>query len=257
MSAPTIVAVMERLAWADKQINTAQSLSNNQIQEHLYTFSAKQEQRGRVVVRAENVATYPREFSLLIGDAAHNIRAALDNLAFAVVKPQAGRERDVYFPICKTRAKFRQSAPRMLPGISIRARAAFERLQPYHYRKLPQAQALARLSALNNWDKHRALAICAVVSGGVSMWPRIAGPHTVEGVRIRPGVLSEGGILAVIKVSKTPGESNLQVRPEIKLAPVFDQRMPKEIRLIPVLQVLRQSVWFVERTVVPSLRKFV
>jgi hypothetical protein len=248
---------MERLAWAGRHIDAAHALSNNQIREHLYSFSAKQERPGRVVVRASTFAAYPREFSLLVGDAAHNIRSALDNLAFAVVKPPSGKERDVYFPICKTGAIFRRSAPRLLPGVSARIRAAFERLQPYHHRKMPQARTLARLNVLNNWDKHRALAVCSVVTGGVSMWPKVSGPHTIEGVRIRHVILKQGAILAVIKVSKTPGESNLQVNPEIKLAPVFDERMPKQVRFIPVLQVLRQSLWFVERTVVPNLRHFI
>jgi hypothetical protein len=251
-----IVSVMERLGWASKHINAAHTLSNSRIQDNFYKFAAKQEGKGRVVVRVARVDPYPREFSLMIGDAAHNIRAALDNLAFAIVKPSPGREKSVYFPICKTREKFRQSAPGMLPGISVRIRAAFERLQPYHRSTMPEAKNLARLNVLNNWDKHRELAICSVVTGGISIWPKVSGPHELKGVRIQHGILKEGAILAVLKMSSASGESQLQLNPQIVLAPVFDLGMPKEIRFIPVLEVLRRSLWFVERTVVPSLRKF-
>ena len=120
----TIVSVMERLGWASKHINAAHALSNSRIQNESYKFSAKQESKGRVVVRVARVDPYPRAFSLMIGDAAHNIRAALDNLAFDIVKPSPGKEKSVYFPICKTREKFRQSAPGMLPGVSVHIRAA-------------------------------------------------------------------------------------------------------------------------------------
>jgi hypothetical protein len=257
MSTIKLVSVMERLAWAGKHIDAAHGLSNSMIQDHLYTFSAKQEGKGRVVVRATRVTPYPREFSLLVGDAAHNIRAALDNLAFAIVKPPPGKEKDVYFPISKTKAGFIEEARRKLPGVSVRVRAAFERLQPYHRRKMPQANNLARLHALNNWDKHRALAVCSVITGGVSIWPTITGPHTVKSVRIRQGILKEGAILAVIHISSVSGESDVKMRPEIKMAPVFDIGMPKEIRAVPVIEVLRRSLWYVERTVVPNLRKFI
>ena len=120
---------------------------------------------------------------------------------------------------------------------------------------MPEAKNLARLNVLNNWDKHRELAICSVVTGGVSIWPKVSGRHELKSVRVRYGILREGAIVAVLKMSSTSGESQLQINPQIVLAPVFDKRMPKEVRFIPVLEVLRRSLWFVERTVVPSLRQ--
>ncbi len=52
------------------------------------------------------------------------------------------------------------------------------------------------------------------------------------------------------------GESDVKMYPEIFITPVFDERMPEEIRNIEVFRVLRESLWFVQHNVLPSLSKF-
>jgi hypothetical protein len=44
----------------------------------------------------------PKEFSAIIGDVLHNLRAALDLLACDLVRLNGGNDKDVYFPFCNS-----------------------------------------------------------------------------------------------------------------------------------------------------------
>lgn len=251
-----IDAVKARLKRAEEHINAAHELSNSLFESGLYRIGIKHEGNGRIVVRVQEINPFPAKFSLLVSDAAHNIRAALDNIAFAVVKPAPGKEKSVYFPITTSSARFRAVAPAQLPGVSPRIRAAFERLQPYHRGKMPKAKHLAMLHSLNIWDKHRQLAICSTLTGNSRFAISISGgQRNIVSQRIRKGVLKVGAILATFHLSQSSNYSDVQVHPEILVAPIFDKGMPVEVRNVEVLRVLRESLWFVERTVLPSMSK--
>ena len=99
------------------------------------------------------------ECGIHLGEIVHNFRSALDHLAWAVVGP-ANRKgltdrqlRDIEFPLAQSRARFKSTATRCLPGLTDKERAFFETYQPYKRSAIGRAMRL--LQVLSNLDKHR------------------------------------------------------------------------------------------------------
>lgn len=109
----------------------------------------------------------PREpFGALIGDVLHNLRGALDHLAFALAESYAGRPlpddiaKESEFPIFE-RDDARAIAKK-IRGIHPDAQAVIKSLQPYHKGKDCSLDKLWILHALSNIDKHRLLIVGTV-----------------------------------------------------------------------------------------------
>jgi len=115
-------------------------------------------------------------WGLVVGDIAHNMRSALDYVAWALTGrgPQGvpTRRQDVkkvQFPIVSSsETNFNKS--RVKPFLRPADFDRFKRFQPYH-RRHPNRHPLAVLSALNNEDKHRVpqVAIPTLDCGGYRM----------------------------------------------------------------------------------------
>lgn len=105
----------------------------------------------------------PDEWGAVIGDILHNLRAALDHAAWALVlaeggipKRRAGSGRPpTQFPIHVVEPPevrgFR--LPDVTPGLSTEVRRVLEEVQPYGFRT-PQRAPLYLVAELNNVDKH-------------------------------------------------------------------------------------------------------
>jgi len=109
----------------------------------------------------------PSEFSALIGDFAHNLRSALDHLAWHLVQsspivPKA-EDRDVYFPIFEDSSEYGKGKMRKIKGMANAAIQAIDDINPYG--RLDKTRPMAGignlplywLSAINLQDKHRLL----------------------------------------------------------------------------------------------------
>jgi hypothetical protein len=98
------------------------------------------------------------EISCVVGDAIHNLRAALDHVAYAVAADRLHAKylKSVYFTIRSDRAAFdkamRKGAFEQLMGSDWRA--FLLGVQPFQGQKY---EDLGRISALDNTDKHRLL----------------------------------------------------------------------------------------------------
>lgn len=97
--------------------------------------------------------------AVIVGDFLHNLRSALDHLAFQLVRfpvedgGDKTPEDKISFPLCDTPASFERSKWKVrgsAPGVE----AIIEGLQPY---SVAQQPFLWLLHELNNWDKHRVL----------------------------------------------------------------------------------------------------
>jgi hypothetical protein len=92
---------------------------------------------------------------LIVGECAHNLRAALDNLVWQLVLARGGSPtRETQLPIYESREGY-QSSRWMLRGIGTDDRAFIEAIQPFHDGEGAANTHLALLSWLNNVDKHR------------------------------------------------------------------------------------------------------
>jgi hypothetical protein len=89
------------------------------------------------------------------GDVVHNLRSALDYLAYQLVRFGSGKEpsRRVEFPIAKDKAAYESDSPRKVEGMRPEAIEAIDRLKPYKGGN----ETLWRIHELDNIDKHRSL----------------------------------------------------------------------------------------------------
>jgi hypothetical protein len=104
---------------------------------------------------------------LVAGDAIHNLRAALDHLAWQLAVAGGGANRRTQFPIYDDQATFRGNVDSVLRGVSLNDRATIEMLQPYHlrapgaleggHRDLGLNAMIMIVSRLDNVDKHTVL----------------------------------------------------------------------------------------------------
>jgi hypothetical protein len=105
-----------------------------------------------------NDLTPPLRFSIIVGEVVHNLRSALDHLAWQLVLAN-GRTpgRHIQFPIFEephTVKEYKTKVDRMIKGASDGAMRLVKSLNAY---KGGDAPALCIVSALNNVDKHRLL----------------------------------------------------------------------------------------------------
>ena len=103
-------------------------------------------------------------YSLILGDAVHNLISALDRLAYQLALLHTGdniqKPNSVQFPICDTTDKFERAKKRWLSEIAPDHVAIMERVQGYHrvderHAIGPYFHPLSMLRDLVSLDKHR------------------------------------------------------------------------------------------------------
>jgi hypothetical protein len=109
----------------------------------------------------DKVDPMPPLWGLLLGDALHNVRCALDHIAWHLAAAGGSPprtiedQRRVDFPIYNTASGFAKGIRTRIPGASPAQRAIIERHQPYHRGEGAATHPFALLQDLNNTDKHR------------------------------------------------------------------------------------------------------
>ena len=107
----------------------------------------------------------PVRLGAIAGDLVHNVRSALDLLAWALVEsrgtmPTSERDQsNVQFPIVFSEAQFTDQAKRRLPGVPSHVIADIRQRQPFVMSPAgwDESHQLGRLVRLSNSDKHRIL----------------------------------------------------------------------------------------------------
>lgn len=124
----------------------------------------------KYVFRAKRDAQPPDWISPVIGDCVHNMRAALDYIIWELV-PESVRvgkyATQIEFPIFIDPSLYASMAPKKIQGVPPGAETAIKCLQPFNGPNCrpnlslahPSDKPLARLFALDNWDKHRSLTL--------------------------------------------------------------------------------------------------
>lgn len=111
--------------------------------------------------------------SLLLGDAVHNLRTALDHLTYqlALLKGPIRRERELEFPITESLSDWKSARKRNLAQLRAADRDVIERYQGYHRLDAQLSvglyfHPLVMLGELDNADKHRLLNTVMVPDSG-------------------------------------------------------------------------------------------
>lgn len=109
------------------------------------------------------------EWGTSIGEIAHNLRSALDNLTWqlALVNCTAPSPR-TEFPIFLDVSTFEKEGRSRLRDLSPGAATMIEQLQPYQPGRHGAADPLWDLRAINNADKHRLIQVVAASAGAVT-----------------------------------------------------------------------------------------
>jgi hypothetical protein len=160
-----LAGIDEKLRRAGEHLKTLQDEARSLLQRNSPTIGAEHadEQRAWFVV-VESCPDVPPRFGVVLGEAIHNMRSALDHLIWQIVvacgnTPSQWNQ----FPIFDSPARFQKRVvrrrergePSMLLGVDDRTFDAIEQLQPYHVSSDRHVHALAVLRDLSNTDKHR------------------------------------------------------------------------------------------------------
>jgi hypothetical protein len=178
---------------------------------------------GKQLVYIRFPELIPSELPLIIGDCLHNLRSALDNLAYELAVRHHGTsplperfDRRSEFPIFGDREWKAHERRNKIGCIHPKAHAIIKRLQPYNNGDEFASHPLWQLHELSNMDKHRAPHITQVA---VSAWadnPHT--PHVPGTITINLGPFEDGAEIA----SYTPRTSPVEgFDPHVHMEPLL------------------------------------
>lgn len=172
----------------------------------------------------------PPEWSVLIGELLHNLRAVLDYLVYELVTLDTGREPSstkIQFPIFESAEGFdSRRGQQMLDGLRPETREFIRSLQPFATGEGKESP-LWHLSKLSNRDKHRAISVAVIAIATASASAKVG--QAIQGVVVGdPAALTDEAILygAILAPSDAPLEERIrgvQLDGQAKLQIVFKE----------------------------------
>ncbi len=244
---PNLIGCRAKIDWAQRHFNTLERYIADFFARHKYTISVEPGGEGhRYLARLIDAPTIPAiEWALLIGDCVHNLRSALDYIAWelAGADPADGK---TMFPIYLTRDGYRANFKKRIRRLPREAQTLIEQLQPYNTPDPPRSTAWT-LQALDVADKHKLLTVVAAIpESGNIIWvlPGAAAvpKFTVSALSDIP--LEPNAVLAEIVVP--PATPKMDMKAEVTPAVAFGESLGWG-RRTSVLIVLRQLIDDAER----------
>lgn len=195
-----------------------------------YRFNTElDDETGQYVVRlrfSKPAVAVPKRLSIVAGDVVHNLRSALDHLAFELAGTSANH--DTQFPIYDDRTKYREVEDRRLEGVDPRDRAIIESLQPYHVREAVYDSGLTELAPsgplaaniillaiarLDNMDKHRLLLPPVPMMGFTQRSLKFSGVKRVTGTVKGDWIPIEDGaeMFRITEIEPLPGAAEVKM----------------------------------------------
>ncbi|GAA1757363.1 hypothetical protein [Luedemannella helvata] len=173
---------------------------------------------NRTLSRFHIKQTPPTLISVVVADIVNNLRAALDNLAYAMAERNLGRpltpeeQRLPAFPILDSESEFNRyvrargrdrlwgkrgvGALRVVQPFTDPNTVAYHSTNPFA-RLLSRSDLLRRMNNLWNVDKHRHLTVAAFVPNGIS-WPYEEGSESPR-FSSGDGLFADGSVLYYIE----------------------------------------------------------
>lgn len=203
---------------------------------------------GPAQYRVNHVASIPVIFPLIAGDAAHNIRSALDHFAWAAVPPQDRHPRTT-FPIWNRkgsaipfRGQWRKEVEGVLKGAAPQLIEAVLKLEPWQGGR---DSLLWVINELERVDKHRLLLSVAAANTAIRI--DFTRPEEKAGpvIRLRPDSwvpLENGKVLLEVGLY-----SGFAAPPKFDIDVMLEE--PVELRDKPVVRQLRILAGYAEKTI--------
>jgi hypothetical protein len=129
----------------------------------------------QLVVKELGGAAPLEEWGLVFGECIHNLRSALDNLAYALARIGCDPPKKpnlVSFPIFSDQVAFEKRGRRNIEQVGDEAAALIEKIQPFNRdgspgNGTPDQDALVLLQWFSNTDKHRVPAVVLIAQTNV------------------------------------------------------------------------------------------
>jgi hypothetical protein len=217
---------------ANQHANALDATIQRWLEDRPYSLSLDVDgETGEQVCRIHVTRTPPLEWSVVIGEAIHGLRTALDHAVFALSsldgEPPGGTE----FPIFKDEPMFRNANRPgglwKIRGLSDAAKGVVESVQPFHHSGgEPEIHLLWVLHQLSNADKHRSLNLTSAFLGQGELSLEADGGVTLKGTEIPVGgPVEDGGELARWSVAVS-GEGKVELNGKIAYGVAFDEAGP-------------------------------
>lgn len=199
------------------------------------------------VYKVHGLQRIPGNWPFILGDFLHNMRAALDNMAyaFALTKqdplPPAVETR-IAFPVTDSAGDFKNKARNLTADAGQAFRDYAESVQPYGGFDSPHA-ALFQLARLNNIDKHRKVPV--VFLSVVSQDIVIPGPVIKEASYMVGGEVDDGMEVARFTFRQPRTQPYFEPRPKLAVGVPLAGELPLLLDVITakVAKVIETAPW--------------
>lgn len=208
----------------------------------LYRFRTDVYDGGRRhVIRAVDPPALPDHWTAIVGDFFHNLRSALDHLAWQLVLLNKGQPSEAtQFPVKRRKQpnSFDQIAAAELVsgGVSEEAADIIKSVQREHSADSPEARFLWWIHTLNVIDKHRRILMHASAVYGVS--------GDVASVTFTKRPLRDQQVVVVVTFDPPRFEPEAQVAQHVKV--VLGDGAPRECVGVPVESVMMTTYLHLE-----------
>jgi hypothetical protein len=243
----TIAACEAKIRQAQRQLDQIQTLVEPLNHAPYGVMVEVDEMTGAETGRARIPNDFPIvDVAVITGGVIHQLRSCLEHLAWGLVvtNGQPPKEGATGFPVFTedwhTKKESRYKWKRLTRGIAPPAVNLIDRMQPYHEEQ-PEDHVLWALNEMWNRDKHRALDVAVVATGGtVDILAKPGGHfgmHELSNLKIGGGIpVLDGDELYRIHISDlTP---DIQVVRSLTLTLAFSREGPGKGR--PLLDSLSQ-----------------
>lgn len=245
----------QKLDRASQYLDQIDGCVRDFISTHPYSTDTQIEKDGREWAFSVQLEKKPpSDLGLLIGDYIHNLRGALDHLAWQLAgRPTDPRTaRQVQFPISTKRANAVNQLETSLPGVDESAKRIIDNLQPYHLyepslpgvSRLPNVvRELDLIQQLSNWDKHREIAL-----SGLSLMS-VTGRRRMDPIEeeVRLGPFEDGAVVARFLFEEDPAPWEVIMEFSVTI------RLPEPQGFIELLSALHGMQQFVANQVFGEL----
>lgn len=243
MQEPSLAPVRLKIGRAEEHLDTLDAEIGVYLANEPYAAVREYDpQHGERLAGIRVTQPPPAHLALVIGDYLHNLRSALDHLAWQLVIASGNTPTPrTEFPIYKDASVYQQRVGRVViqPGVTAPIGADVESLQPYHRGDDALNHPLWVLHDLSNIDKHRTLHTAA-------LWVSRGEWFTL---RLRPGTED-----TVFFFKGLPRESEMDMETQGALSVALAE--PARLGQRPVVRLLGESLKLVREGLLPRFETF-
>lgn len=223
-----------KIARADENIKQLEGEIKAFLDTHPYGLDWTHDaQRKTVAWTAKAPPEHPLRWSVIAGEVVHELRSALDHLAWQLVIANGETpDKRTEFPVFEKRGTYRTEGVKRLRGMSRAARDQIEQCQPFQAGTALAEHALFIVHELNRIDKHQLLNVVGsairpnkIQVGGVPGTYNVTGMTTVLPDQVRP--FNNGAEMFTLQYQgETPPDGYAGVDLELEFTVAFEEDGP-------------------------------